>query len=478
MTVSFKAPVKSAVVNNAFVSKQADDTKVGKFALNKLSEGSQIFSVQKSINELFDVSGTGEGDPNAKNYANENYIANGDNQKIAIEKLDANLKGVSDSLDAHVNSPEAHTAASIVYDNTDSELIAIDVQAAIDEVELRVDTAEAEIVALDGRVETNEDDILAINNSIGAANGICPLNASTQIDSTYLPSYVDDVLEFADLASFPVTGETGKIYVALDTNKTYRWSGSAYIEVSPNDVNSVNGETGIVVLDADDIDETATRYWSRKNNVAVVDPISSNDSDENYSVGSQWYNSVSGVLFICQDATATSAIWNEISGSGGVGGGGSFIWEKNGDLSPIEEVQNGFSLFTFDALDEKSVYAMVNIPENYNPSIQIKIKSMKVFGDTTGNVLIRSESTLFSEDTLISSTTNTHDSVNTELTIGTANAIKYFELDLTDSVGEINGVAVQPNDMILVRLYRDFANETTPSDNAKILKYSASLSFS
>jgi len=56
MTVSFKAPVKSAVVNNAFVSKQADDTKVGKFALNKLSEGNQIFSVQKSLNELFDVS--------------------------------------------------------------------------------------------------------------------------------------------------------------------------------------------------------------------------------------------------------------------------------------------------------------------------------------------------------------------------------------------------------------------------------------
>lgn len=46
-----------------------------------------------------------------------------------------------------------------------------------------------------------------------------------------LPSYVDDVLEFANLAAFPVTGETGKIYVALDTNKTYRWSGSAYVQI-------------------------------------------------------------------------------------------------------------------------------------------------------------------------------------------------------------------------------------------------------
>ena len=39
------------------------------------------------------------------------------------------------------------------------------------------------------------------------------------------------ILEFANLASFPVTGETGKIYLALDTNKTYRWSGSAYVQI-------------------------------------------------------------------------------------------------------------------------------------------------------------------------------------------------------------------------------------------------------
>ena len=65
----------------------------------------------------------------------------------------------------------------------------------------------------------------------GVANGYVPLDSSSKIASTYLPSYVDDILEFANLASFPVTGETGKIYVALDTNLTYRWSGSAYVQV-------------------------------------------------------------------------------------------------------------------------------------------------------------------------------------------------------------------------------------------------------
>jgi polygalacturonase len=58
------------------------------------------------------------------------------------------------------------------------------------------------------------------------------LDSATKIDATYLPSYVDDVVEFANLAAFPATGETAKIYVALDTGNTYRWSGSAYIQIS------------------------------------------------------------------------------------------------------------------------------------------------------------------------------------------------------------------------------------------------------
>lgn len=53
-----------------------------------------------------------------------------------------------------------------------------------------------------------------------------------KVPASQLPSYVDDVVESASLASLPATGESGKIYVAIDTNKTYRWSGSAYVEIS------------------------------------------------------------------------------------------------------------------------------------------------------------------------------------------------------------------------------------------------------
>lgn len=68
----------------------------------------------------------------------------------------------------------------------------------------------------------------------GAANGYAPLDASSLVPAVNLPSYVDDVLEYANLAGFPGTGTTGKIFVALDTGKIYRWSGSAYVEISPS----------------------------------------------------------------------------------------------------------------------------------------------------------------------------------------------------------------------------------------------------
>jgi len=74
---------------------------------------------------------------------------------------------------------------------------------------------------------------LKLNTSLkGAASGLAELDSGGLVPAAQLPSYVDDVEEYADFASLPVTGETGKIYVTLDDNKTYRWSGSVYVEIS------------------------------------------------------------------------------------------------------------------------------------------------------------------------------------------------------------------------------------------------------
>ena len=69
-------------------------------------------------------------------------------------------------------------------------------------------------------------------NTKGQSQGIAPLDENGKVASSYLPSYVDDVLEYNTRTTFPTTGESGKIYIALDTNKTYRWGGTTYVELS------------------------------------------------------------------------------------------------------------------------------------------------------------------------------------------------------------------------------------------------------
>lgn len=79
-------------------------------------------------------------------------------------------------------------------------------------------------------------------SSVGKANGVASLDSSGKVPSSQLPSYVDDVLEFSTLNDFPATGETGKIYIAKDTNYSYRWSGSTYIYIANPDTPITNAQ--------------------------------------------------------------------------------------------------------------------------------------------------------------------------------------------------------------------------------------------
>jgi hypothetical protein len=95
----------------------------------------------------------------------------------------------------------------------------------------------------DGLLATKQDSLGYTPENIankGNANGYAELDGNSRVPTAQLPSYVDDVLEYADFASLPAQGETGKIYTTLDDNKTYRWSGSAYVEISAS---LVLGET-------------------------------------------------------------------------------------------------------------------------------------------------------------------------------------------------------------------------------------------
>jgi hypothetical protein len=82
----------------------------------------------------------------------------------------------------------------------------------------------------------------------GQPNGYTPLDSSAKVPSMYLPSYVDDVIEVANEAALPVTGESGKIYFALLEGTQWRWGGTAYVEIvsSPASTDSVaEGSTNL-----------------------------------------------------------------------------------------------------------------------------------------------------------------------------------------------------------------------------------------
>jgi hypothetical protein len=87
----------------------------------------------------------------------------------------------------------------------------------------------------------------------GVASGLASLDSAGKIPSSQLPSYVDDVLEFATRAAFPATGESGKIYIDMATNRTYRWSGSTYVKIASGEVESINSKTGVVILTKADL---------------------------------------------------------------------------------------------------------------------------------------------------------------------------------------------------------------------------------
>ena len=126
----------------------------------------------------------------------------------------------------------------------------------------------------------------------GVANGVATLDSNGLIPTTQLPSYVDDALEFANLASFPTTGETGKIYVALDTNLTYRWGGSSYIQIASGAVQSVNGQTGVVNLSYSDVgaEQAFTKNTAFNKNFGTTSGTVAQGDDSRILNGQTAYN--------------------------------------------------------------------------------------------------------------------------------------------------------------------------------------------
>lgn len=144
-----------------------------------------------------------------------------------------------------------------------------------------------------------------------------------KIPSDYLPSYVDDVLEYAGTANFPTTGETGKIYVDTSTNSTYRWSGSTYVEIGSGDSDytlpaATTTTLGGVMVNTDEELETAISYID-DNIIGVLHDdslvIDSSTNQLGIDTSRDWYkklSTLSRLTYIASVTTdATAAYINE-----------------------------------------------------------------------------------------------------------------------------------------------------------------------
>lgn len=236
MTVNFKSNVTSNNVNTAFVSKTADDEKSSDLTLNN-GNTTQVDSIQDFTNQIADTNGETEGDAQRKDYSSNNKISNGDNRKVAIGKLDA-------------------------------------------------------------AIQVNDDDIQSINDSVGAANGICPLDGNADVPIENLPDAVLGGPKFigtwnADTntpdvsATTPAQGDYYRVSVAGTTNLDgitdwgvgdwAIYNGTSWDKIDNSEsVTSVNGQNGVVVLDTDDISEGATNLYYEEARVTANTSVVAN----------------------------------------------------------------------------------------------------------------------------------------------------------------------------------------------------------
>lgn len=133
-------------------------------------------------------------------------------------------KNVREALDDKVDKEEGMGLSQNDYTDTEK-----------DKLEGVEDGAEVNVQADWNEIDTESDAYIQNKPSVPI------LDPSGQIPASYLPSYVDDVLEYPTYSQLPQPGETGKIYVTTDTDLAYRWSGSTYVEISKSIITGVKG---------------------------------------------------------------------------------------------------------------------------------------------------------------------------------------------------------------------------------------------
>lgn len=241
----------------------------------------------------------------------------------------------NDAVGAQVKLKKARVASLGQVVNND--VVSLISAYSTDDTGAEIEVAQIEVKASQNHTGANQGSTFTIRTKVD--------NTSTFVDSLVIQNgvlvtlasgqYKNNLIASAAPTVNEDSGDgyaAGSLWYNATTNLMYvceSASVGAAVWQQVNLVQSVAGKTGAVTLDAADISETTSRFWSKKHNLtAVAAPTVNDDSGDNYSAGSQWYDQSTNRLYVAEDVTLGAALWQLVSG-GGSGGSKNYI--TNGD---------------------------------------------------------------------------------------------------------------------------------------------------
>lgn len=294
-------------------------------------------------------------------------------------------------------------------------------------------------------------------DSKGAPNGLASLNESGIIPSAQLPSYVDDVIEVDTFSNLPGTGESGKIYIVQDTNLTYRWSGTGYVEISKS---LALGETSSTAYPGDK-GKATTDKLNKTSNKVVVGPVTVNPSTDKVVLKYQTHftstNSDSEDSHTINAATTsqagvmTSADKTKLNG----------LKDQAGITSDIDAVQTNLETH----INNKSNPHEVNKAQVGLGNVDNTSDANKPISTATQNAL-NSKFNASDGNALKQRVDNIPKLIATDITVDSDNDSVNISLDKTSIVdGTLSGTTININSATTSK-----AGILTPSDKTKIDK--------
>ena len=294
-------------------------------------------------------------------------------------------------------------------------------------------------------------------DSKGAPNGLASLNESGIIPSAQLPSYVDDVIEVDTFSNLPGTGESGKIYIVQDTNLTYRWSGTAYVEISKS---LALGETSSTAYPGDK-GKATTDKLNKTSDKVVVGPTTVNPSTDKIVLKYQTHftstNSDSEDSHTINAATTSQAGVMSSADKTKLNG----LKDQAGITSDIDAVQTNLETH----INNKSNPHEVNKAQVGLGNVDNTSDANKPISTATQNAL-NSKFNASDGNALKQRVDNIPELIATDITVDSDNDSVNISLDKTSIVdGTLSGTTININSATTSK-----AGILTPADKTKIDK--------